>query len=1046
MLASAPAGEPKTSWQVRGQVPISLEELFDNDAISGLRDRADGNFDCPDHAADIPGSTFPAESLPSTGSAFSFGGVHFLFPSTEQGDYNNLACAGQGIEVPPGRYRALHVVGTSENGSFRDTLQLAYKEGPAEAELALTDWCQPASFGERTAFEAGCRYTYSSDRGSVVREAIKPRIWLVTIRLDAGKTLESLTLPYNRRMHLFAATLEAVEWSDEQRDYANETAEVYASLTKRLPLSVETLRQKLAALATQLDHHAASGPHARQAGWLRTHVAYAQHLVLGGRRRPSPGVLRRVHRGLRTIRSDTSALLAGNDPFPSKRGCFLRSYRSELDGSLQSYSLVVPRDYTGEKPFPLIITLHGHGWYRPFQGHPQRVVQGVITVAPHGRGSIDYMLAAEGDVLAVLDDVVRDYKIDPARILLEGHSMGGTGSWQLGVHYPHRFAALAPVCGNADRRAWDAWKPKHKTRAEPVPPRFAALRTHVLDTIDPITYAGNLLNLPVFAAHGARDDVVPVGHSRNMTAKLKTLGCPADYAEFPYVRHWGFPNSFYRQRWDWMMAQRRKASPARVRCKTASLRHGGAHWVRIERLVEPLAFAEIDARHLGAGRFEVTTKNVGAFTLDVRHVAQPPSAVWERPQARAPVPHTAEVVVDGQSVKAKGPTPTFVRSRRGNWSDGRLPRSLAKRAGLEGPVGDVFLSSFLLVRGTTSEDAWEREVIRREVEARVHDWQRMYGCRPRTKDDTAVTDDDIARHNLVLYGGPDANAVTKRIARKLPIRIERDRIRVGRHSFRGGDVGAVLCYPNPLNRERYVAVLAGLSPEAMDQVNNRFGNWFGWGPYDNYPWFDYAVFDGRTRSPETFLAVGFFDQEWELDKRHEFAGDEAIRLSRPARRVPRLHRLPEAPPDPLHLSDLAPSLVDQHKGAVGFDRSFQGHRLMVGKRSFERGLGVRPPSVVEYQLDGKYAWFRATVGIDLEGAVAVAQARARGEYVQFLVHGDGKRLYSSEWLQWDSRPVDVEVDIKGVKTLRLEVDCSAQRWLVGSADWADARVSTQGGR
>jgi hypothetical protein len=61
--------------------------------------------------------------------------------------------------------------------------------------------------------------------------------------------------------------------------------------------------------------------------------------------------------------------------------------------------------------------------------------------------------------------------------------------------------------------------------------------------------------------------------------------------------------------------------------------------------------------------------------------------------------------------------------------------------------------------------------------------------------------------------------------------------------------------------------------------------------------------------------------------------------------------------------------------------------------------------------------------------------------VQFIVYGDGKRLYSSEWLKWNSKPVAVEVDIKGVKTLRLEADCSLSRWLVGSADWAEARVS-----
>ena len=42
--------------------------------------------------------------------------------------------------------------------------------------------------------------------------------------------------------------------------------------------------------------------------------------------------------------------------------------------------------------------------------------------------------------------------------------------------------------------------------------------------------------------------------------------------------------------------------------------------------------------------------------------------------------------------------------------------------------------------------------------------------------------------------------------------------------------------------------------------------------------------------------------------------------------------------------------------------------------------------------------------------------------------------------------MDIAVEVKDVKTLRLQVDCSAKRWLVGSADWADARVSTQGGK
>ena len=1041
LAVNAFASEPKPVWEHAHSLPVNLTELYDNDAISDVQDRADGNFDCPDHAADIPGSTYPAENLPATGSVFSFNDIFYLFPSHQPGAFNNLACSGQRIAVPPGRYKTLTIVGASENGSNRGPLALAYREGPAEAELALTDWCQPPKYGERVAFEADSRYTYSSEFRRVIRQIINVRLFLQTVRLDEGKTLEELTLPYNRRMHIFSMTLDAAAWSDEQRDYANATAEAYHALTRRQPETGEEVARRFDALAKELAQLAARpGPFARQFGWLRTQVAYDQHRLPGRggdaaelslrtlRRRI--GAAYSMSREFLAVNSDLRSLLAGKDPFPAKRGCFLRSYRSELDGSLQSYSLAVPNDYKGDRPFPLIVTLHGHGWYEPFQGHPAQVVEGVIQVAPQGRGSIDYMLAAEQDVLAVIDDVARDYRIDPDRIILEGHSMGGTGSWNLGVHYPDRFAAIAPVCGNADRRAWDAWGIPRK-HLRPVPPRFRALRDHLLDATDPVTYAGSLLGLPALAAHGGEDDVVPVGNSRNMAAALKQLGCPVEYREFPGIRHWGFPMSFYNQRWDWMLAARRRAAPERVRYTTASLRHDGAYWVRIERFVAPLAFAEIDARHLGAGRFEISTANVGAFTLDLaRSLAN-----------SAPRSDRSDILVDGQRVEARGPAPTLVRSRRGRWYAESLPRGLAKRKGLEGPVADAFLASFLLVRGTASPDPWEREVIRREVEARARDWERMYNCRPRVKDDSAVTDDDIRLHHLILYGGPAANALTARVARKLPIRIEADRIRVGRKTFEGRDVGIKLCYPNPLNPERYVVVFAGLSPDALDQINNRFGNWFGWGPYDNHEWFDYGVFDARTVSPETFLCVGFFDRAWELDERYQFLGDEAIRASVPPQRVPQLHQVPEKPPAELCLSDLVPTRVDQHKGLVGFDRTFEANTLSLGGKSFERGLGVRAPSVVEYQLDGKYAVFRATVGIDLEGETEVSRARARGEWVEFLVYGDGKRLYSSEWLQWSSKPVAVEVPIKGVKVLRLEVDCSSSRWLVGSADWAAARVS-----
>jgi predicted peptidase len=70
----------------------------------------------------------------------------------------------------------------------------------------------------------------------------------------------------------------------------------------------------------------------------------------------------------------------------------------------------------------------------------------------------------------LLDEVESSYRVDPDRIYLTGISMGGFGTWRLAAAQPHRFAAIAPICGGGDP-----------------------------------TDACNLKDLPVWAFHGARD-------------------------------------------------------------------------------------------------------------------------------------------------------------------------------------------------------------------------------------------------------------------------------------------------------------------------------------------------------------------------------------------------------------------------------------------------------------------------------------------------------------------------------------------------------------
>ena len=49
--------------------------------------------------------------------------------------------------------------------------------------------------------------------------------------------------------------------------------------------------------------------------------------------------------------------------------------------------------------------------------------------------------------MAALDDVMNQFLVDPARVILTGLSMGGTGAWELAASRPRRFAAVVPICG-----------------------------------------------------------------------------------------------------------------------------------------------------------------------------------------------------------------------------------------------------------------------------------------------------------------------------------------------------------------------------------------------------------------------------------------------------------------------------------------------------------------------------------------------------------------------------------------------------------------------
>jgi hypothetical protein len=180
-----------------------------------------------------------------------------------------------------------------------------------------------------------------------------------------------------------------------------------------------------------------------------------------------------------------------------------------------------------------------------------------------------------------------------------------------------------------------------------------------------------------------------------------------------------------------------------------------------------------------------------------------------------------------------------------------LPR---KRKGLCGPVEEVFDGPFLVVPGTGGAGA-DQERVRRNAMTWIQEWDRFADGIPRIRVDSELTTAEIRAHNLVLFGGPETNSVVAAIAPRLPLRLGEESFGLGDESWTGRNLGAVLCYPNPLAPDRYVLIYAGELYGRNCGINHK---------HDLLP--DFLVFRSDAFSfDETneHLAAGYFDVDWQ---------------------------------------------------------------------------------------------------------------------------------------------------------------------------------------
>jgi predicted peptidase len=219
----------------------------------------------------------------------------------------------------------------------------------------------------------------------------------------------------------------------------------------------------------------------------------------------------------------------------AEHGFLDRTYRDAV-GKEFKYVLFVPYEYQGDKPYPLIVYLHGSGEGGTDGQKPVRVGLGpairkrektfpFLALFPQTRRS-DWDANAEDSqrALAILDEVQQTYRVDPQRVYLTGMSSGGDGTWGFAIKDPRRWAAIVPVCGEGDPRE-----------------------------------AGKVKDIPCWYFMGSADSPTDVKLARAMVEALKAAGADLTYTEYPGLGHgiwdkaYGTPELY-----EWLLKQRRK--------------------------------------------------------------------------------------------------------------------------------------------------------------------------------------------------------------------------------------------------------------------------------------------------------------------------------------------------------------------------------------------------------------------------------------------------------------------------------------------------------
>jgi dienelactone hydrolase len=631
------------------------------------------------------------------------------------------------------------------------------------------------------------------------------------------------------------------------------------------------------------------------------------------------------------------------------------TYIDDIDNTPQFCRAYLPLNYNPKQKWALVVMLHGYNganpdyvnWWSIDQRHYNIVDKyPIIYLEPHGRGNTSYNGIGDRDVLRCIELAKQKFNVDEDRVYLKGESMGGGGTWNVGTRHPELFAAIAPVYGG-----WDY----HVSLTEDQLAKLTESDRFYYEKNSSLVHADALLTTPVFVLHGDIDKSADVKYSRYLVRTLQRWGYDIRYHEYPGFSHEGIPYSD--QLIQWFLEHKRNSNPDKVRVRSFDLKAASAHWLKVTQRNDPNSFIEAEAEVLINNTIRLSTENVLEIELTpsgkLIDYKKPVKIIWNVNDIRETSVSNGKILIKDKSY---------------------IPSLVYKNPMTEGYISEITSSPFAVVIGTISNDSLMIKLINKKSQEFITYWKTWQKYEPRIFKDMELTDGEMSKYSLILFGGADANLVTKKLSDKIPLKVSSNEIEITGRKFAAKDACVQMIYPHPNNTARQILIIGATSGEGMYFCNQADLN------------YDFIIQDGLIPNKPGLtveklnIASGYFDYNWKIKNEFLKTGDPELRKDCPVRKVQpdMTTKIENLPVIDLQTYESYKGKYEIQKG-VNLDVYTESDKLMVKTPEGAR-MQLLPLSNVEYFIE--VANVQVTFNKDSNGKVdkAIVHQGGRGDF------------------------------------------------------------------